>query len=293
MTPKRPAPETRAQPDGPPMHGPLMQDPAGDTLLAEPDGPRVLLEIDPALPVGFVRGRLDIALRGRVISEAAIAEVRLQVDERILAVAAFGQPEAAPVTALPDGTPARQRGFQFNLPCQPDDAVIQASFQLVARTTDDLECAEDFVIDIDTGAPVPATLAAGPARPLAQTGANRPHAVLYIERATIDLDGLLTLEGWAVAARPILAIHIHAGDTRLGTARLGIERDDVAAAYAAYPDARLAGFRFSAVLPNEVRNETRGAAFIRACLLCPYGFAQEEAVPLEYIAGRTLPPTLL
>src|ERR1700712_206185 len=57
--------------------------------------PVIVIEIDPAVSGGYVRGRFDIMIRGRAMSTVAIDEIRLQVDELVTGIASFGQPERA------------------------------------------------------------------------------------------------------------------------------------------------------------------------------------------------------
>ncbi len=75
-----------------------------------------------------------------------------------------------------------------------------------------------------------------------------------------------------------------AGGARVAAARLGGEREDVALAHPAYPNARLSGFGLTIQLPEEDRQ----APNIRVQLVCPNGFAQEETVPVERIQQRPM-----
>ena len=132
----------------------------------------ILIEIDPAVSGGYVHGRFDIMIRGRAVSTAAIEEIRLQVDDWVTSTASFGQPERAASAVMADGTPARQRGFRFNLPRPGDGQAERCAFQIVARTEDGFEYAEDFEIDVDPAAGDPVSIVSGPAR--ANAGAVAP-----------------------------------------------------------------------------------------------------------------------
>jgi ADP-heptose:LPS heptosyltransferase/GT2 family glycosyltransferase len=245
--------------------------------------PVIVVEIDPALSGGYARGRFDIAIRGRAISEAPIAEIRLQVGDWVTSTASFGLPERAAVALMPDGTPGRQRGFQFNLPRPGNGQAEKCAFQIVARTEDGFEYAEDFEIDVDSTAGDPISIVSGPVR--SGAGAVRPYAVMYIERGTIDADGVLAVEGWAVSSGPALAVQIFADEERISKARTGVEREDVAAAFPAYPNARLAGFSLMLQLDEVDRDATR----IRAQIVCPNGFGHEESVPVERLKRQSAP----
>src|ERR1700733_957811 len=80
--------------------------------LAELDAtpaPPILIQIEPTVAGGFIHGRFDLQLRGRVASSATITEVELETDGVVVARTVFGQPERAPSITLPDGTTGRQR----------------------------------------------------------------------------------------------------------------------------------------------------------------------------------------
>jgi O-antigen biosynthesis protein len=254
--------------------------PVADRPVAEPG---IVIEIDPGISGGYVNGRFDIMIRGRVVSTAAIEEIRLEVEDWVISTASFGQPERAAIAVMADGTPARQHGFRFNLPRPGDGQAERCAFQIVARTGDDFEYAERFEIDSDPTSGDPVSIVSGPAR--ASAGAVRPYAAMYIERAAIDADGTLAVEGWAVALGPTLAVQIFADEERISKARIGGERDDVAAAFPAYPNADLSGFSLTLQLDEVDRDAVR----IRAQIVCPNGFGQEESVPVQRLRRRSAP----
>ena len=237
------------------------------------DDPAIVVAIDPVVPGGYVHGRFDFTIRGRCVSAAPIEEIRLQVDDWITSVSCFGQPERAAAALMPDGTPARQRAFQFNLP-RPGGAVGNCEFQIIARTTGGFEFAEDFVIELDAGGDR-AIIISGPTRTI--LGGAQPHAVMYIESATIDPDGLLAVQGWSVSLGPTLAVEIFADEACVSQAWTGGERDDVAVAFPDYPNARLSGFSLTMQLDEVIRKARR----IHARMVCPGGFGHEESIPAE------------
>jgi ADP-heptose:LPS heptosyltransferase/GT2 family glycosyltransferase len=247
-------------------------------------GPVIAIEIDAGISGGYVRGRYDIAIRGRAMSAAPIAEIRLQIGDWVTSTASFGLPERAAVVVMPDGSEGRQRGFQFNLPRPGGGQAERCAFQIVARTEDGFEYSEDFAIDVDPTAGNPVSVASGSVS--VSTNAVRPYAVMYIERGTIDGDGTLSIEGWAVSLGPTLAVQILVDDERISKARIGGERNDVASAFPAYPNARLSGFSLTLQL-DEV---DRDAARIRAQIVCPNGFGHEESIPVERLTRSR--PTL-
>jgi ADP-heptose:LPS heptosyltransferase/GT2 family glycosyltransferase len=298
MTRKKPASQKKVTETREPASGHLNH----DIALAEPDvavltlpepdlleaaaeiaAPLIVVEIDPGVSGGFLHGRFDVAIRGRAASEAAIEEIRLQVDGRVISLSSYGQPDRAANVIMPDGSPGRQRGFQFNLSRPGDGRAERCAFQIVVRTEDGFEHAEDFEIALDPTAGDPLTIVSGPARPGAMS--VRPYAIMYIERGTIDADGMLTVQGWAVSLGPTLAVQIFVDDERISKARIGGDRDDVAAAFPGYPNARLSGFSLSMQLDEVDRDATR----VRAQIVCPNGFGHEESIQVERLLRRSAP----
>jgi hypothetical protein len=217
----------------------------------------VLIEMDTFLSCGAVSDRFDIALRGRVISVDAVEELRLQIDGQVIASASYGLPERAMVGMFPDGTPGRYRGFQFNLP-RPGPAAATCRFDLVARTAGGTEQTETYELDYD-GISGRVAVLSGQSVPGAGGGSVRPHCIAYVERATLDPEGVLTINGWAVAMGPVLALQVFVDEERIGKARYGSERDDVAAVHHSFPNANLSGFVFTTTLPPA----NRDAAYAR------------------------------
>jgi ADP-heptose:LPS heptosyltransferase/GT2 family glycosyltransferase len=258
---------------------------AQDRLDPDEAEPAILIEIDPNLFGGFARDRFDITIRGRVISPADIGQIALKLGEVTISTAFLGQPEREARNRMPDGTEARQRTFQFNLARDPRQQPEQFSFQIVARTTGGFVASENFTLDLDPTAETPLSIIAGPTRYAGTFGGIRPYAIMCLERGTVDRDGNLLVEGWAVALGPILDVQIFADDTRVASAALGAQRDDVGVAYPAYPSARLSGFSLAAYLDDG----SISATTIRAHLICPNGFALESSIPVELIERIAAP----
>jgi ADP-heptose:LPS heptosyltransferase/GT2 family glycosyltransferase len=248
--------------------------------------PFILIEIEAPISGGYVHNRLDLLIRGRTISTTPIKAVRLQVDDLVTSAAAYGQPERAAAAVLPDGRSATQRAFQFNLPRLGDGRPERCRFQIIAQTEDGFEHAQAFEVELDASAPDPISLVAGPTLASAVPGRARPYAAVYIEYGTIDGDGILSVKGWAVALAPMEAVQIFAGEQYIGDATTGAERGDVATVFPGYPNARLSGFSLTLPL-NEANQHTETVC---ARVVCPFGFAQQETIPVERLQRRTLPP---
>jgi ADP-heptose:LPS heptosyltransferase/GT2 family glycosyltransferase len=87
-----------------------------------------------------------------------------------------------------------------------------------------------------------------------------PHLPLEgtVDLATIDTNGRLLVGGWAIGSTEIVAVQVVAGNTSMGLATTGLEREDVAASFPAYPNARNGGFRFESVLSEAQRAALKG-----------------------------------
>ncbi|PPQ37663.1 glycosyltransferase family 9 protein [Rhodopila globiformis] len=242
-----------------------------------PPKPVVLIEIDPALDGSVLHNRFDIMIRGRAIADVPIIEIRLEVGEQVLATAWYGQSGSAGAAVLPGGRPARQRAFQFHLPQLPPGAAAPCAFRIVARTEPGFEAREDFTLSLDTQATPAVSLVSGRSRAGLSVIAVRASVVMHVERAVIDPGGGLSVHGWAVAVVPILAVQAYADGDLVGQAALDAERQDVAAAFAAYPDAGRSGF----VLVVPLRRQDRQVDAVRVRVVCPDGFGHDAIVPVE------------
>jgi len=245
--------------------------------------PLILIQIDPVVSGGFIHGRFDVQIRGRVASPAAIEEVELETGGVVVARAVFGQPHRAPVVTMPDGTRFRHRSFQLSLPRPQARAGAPCLCMIRARTSDGHSYAEVLDLAIDPTAPEPVMVRSGPIMAgLAHTSAW-PQIVLYVERAVLDSDGNLDVVGWAVAMAAVVTVQVFAGERdRLPAAKLGGQRDDVANFYPTYPNARLSGF----ALNGRIDQSVRSLSSVRVQALSMHGFAIEVVVPVERIAAR-------
>ena len=62
--------------------------------------------------------------------------------------------------------------------------------------------------------------------------------MLYVERAALDNRGQLLVHGWAVSLATMMAVQVHVDEARIGAAKFGSRRDDLADAFPAYSNAR-------------------------------------------------------
>jgi ADP-heptose:LPS heptosyltransferase/GT2 family glycosyltransferase len=175
----------------------------------------------------------------------------------------------------------QQRLFRFTLSHRRDVAPGRRPFVIAARTIDGTVQEQAFELEIDPTDVPPVRMIAGPLQPdLGDTTAVAP-AALYVERAMINDAGIIVIDGWGLAHSPIVAIQAFVGETRIQAVRQGIERDDVATAYPAYPNARRSGY----TLTGSVTGADADATTVRVEMLCRQGLAQEVVLPLQRIQG--------
>src|SRR5579872_7164473 len=98
--------------------------------------PKIQVDIDPAIPCGFVHDRYDVLIRGRIESSVAVEEVALLVDGEMIGRVQYGQPDRDAETSLPDGSKAMQYVFHINLPLPRTQAKRTWPCMVVVRTPD-------------------------------------------------------------------------------------------------------------------------------------------------------------
>ncbi|HXT78661.1 MAG TPA: hypothetical protein VN702_03785, partial [Acetobacteraceae bacterium] len=233
--------------------------------------PPIIIQLDPATPVGEVNGRFDMLLRGQIVASEMIEEAALHHAGRVVATLRFVPADHASET-MGNGLRVLRQCFQFNLALTPEQAAGRCKFEVAARCAGIVRH-EAFEVEIGAGRVTP--LAGGFHRGIDTAGAASP-AILFIETASVGRRGALRLEGWAVSRSPLVAIHAFAGDARIGTARLGGIREDVVNAYPGYPNARTSGFVFrsppgAAVGPGDV---------VRLQASCLHGASKDVLVVL-------------
>ena len=244
------------------------------------DTPPILIELDTETSGGFIHDRFDVQLRGRVAAGLPIEALELFADERAVSRIDYGQPHRAPATTLPDGTPGRERMFQFNLPREPAEAEGVCNLRLRAIEPGRPGATRNHSPwRLTRPAREPVRVVSGPQRPLARPGEAARRSSLYVERAAIDADGALLVHGWAVAMNPVVTVQAFLADQRLA------RRADLAGCgttwrhtIAGYPNARPSGFMLTAQLgqrPGQARERVRVQAISRN------GFSHEVLVPLE------------
>ncbi len=248
-----------------------------------------IIEIDPRLTGGFMVDRFDIIIRGRVVSTSPGQEITLICAGEPVSVASYGAPEQAARMVMPGGAPGYQRTFQFTLSRVREQAFGACPVVVSVRTADEVSYQEAFVLMIDPNAVNPITLSDGPAQPLNGDAGIRPPIITYTERATLNDDGVLLVQGWTIGLTKTVAVQLFIDGHRVAAAMLGGRRDDVAYAYPAYPNSMMSGFAATTMLHGAVREAAR--VLVRAT--SHLGFVYEVLVPIERIAVSVAPPPAL
>ena len=249
--------------------------------------PFVQVELDAEASSGFIHGRFDIQLRGRVAAAVAVESLELLIADSAVGRSDYGESSRAPAVTLPDGTPGRERGFLFTLQRQPPKVAGTHTLRVRVIGHDGPLHDQEFTLAIDPTGPEPVQITAGPRRPLLSLSATRPPIILYVERATLTDQGGFLLHGWALAMNPLVTVQAYLGEQRLSAAQLGVPRDDVAAHYTGYPNARTSGF--SLIVQTDPA-QAREVQVVRVQAISRGGFSHQVIVPLERVATpRHLP----
>jgi len=220
--------------------------------------------------------RHDIVISGLVTAEQPIEAVSLVLQGEVKAFALY-----------PWGVDGTQQVFRLGLAQRRDLYKDTTTFEIVARTRDSYEDRAAFTIAADPNDPRIVQITAGPVSDAQLTVERSAPVLLYVETAAVDSDGVLHLVGWAVARTQILAVQVFIDDQRIGSAQLGQIRDDIAAAYPTYPNARPSGFMLSSRLPDDNVPEHVAVEAIDLS-----GSVNRIVVPIDRLAALPTAPEL-
>ena len=110
--------------------------------------------------------------------------------------------------------------------------------------------------------------------------------IVYVERAAIDASGQLSVTGWGIARRRLLAVQAFLEGERVGAALLGVTREDVAALFPGYPGAAGAGFTLTGRLGRDAATADR----LAISAVAEDGTALTLSLPLEHPPRLDLAP---
>jgi ADP-heptose:LPS heptosyltransferase/GT2 family glycosyltransferase len=245
--------------------------------------PLIQIEVDPAVTAGYMHDRYDLMVRGRALSNVPLEEITIRLNGTVIGRVQYGQSER---TALTDGPCALQHGFIINIPLRCPTTHGLCTCILAARTQDG-DCHEQsIVLLVDPLHPMPVTIASGPMSAPAKYTDIHPPVVMYVEQAALDDSGQLLVQGWAVSLAAMVAVQVFVDERCIGAAQLGGSRDDIGAAFPAYPNARSAGFALSKHI--DLANGRISVVRVQAVSL--NGVSHEAVVPLGRVRTLTTGP---
>lgn len=248
--------------------------PARAAPVAEPmAGGFVLIQIDQPKPGDRVQPGAVLSGAGWAIAPADIEAVEIYLDGALLAHAKHGLPRPDVARNFPHYRHVESCGFAFSATVPPGQDISEASELAVAVRTVRGEAGRRSVGLL-------------PAQPRTGAAAETWPIRVFAEEVRLDPAGNLQLRGWALARAPLEEVAVYLGTDRLGEARLGIERPDIAAQYPTYPNARQSGLVFEASLkgrrpgPASLRLQAAAAGERRQVILpltIPPGAAPAKA----------------
>ncbi len=194
------------------------------------------IRLHPSVMSGWAGNRFDIVVTGFVAAELPVQSVSLLVGGEVKAFLLYS------------GSGALRQTFQLTLAQLGPLARTPITIEIAAQTQDEQERRVAFTLALDEHEETTISIAEGPTLQSAEWARVGPPVLMYVEEALLAADGVLQINGWAVAHGPILAVQVLMGDDRVGSAQIGRTRNDVAEKYPTYANARLSGFELSTKL---------------------------------------------
>ena len=218
-----------------------------DAGSARPERRRAIrIDIDPAISAGYIHDRYDLLVRGRVVSDVPVEEIAIRLDDAVIGRVQFGRSDQVPQTSAADDGTGIQHVFHLNLPLRRAEAHRMCTCIVAARTQNGDTHEQSFDLSVDPSSAVPVSVASGPTR--SSLRATRMCGRRWCSMSSArrwTTAGQLLVQGWAVSLTAMVAVQVFIDEERIGAAQLGGQRDDVGAAFPAYPNARLSGFTLS------------------------------------------------
>jgi ADP-heptose:LPS heptosyltransferase/GT2 family glycosyltransferase len=236
----------------------------------------VLINIDQPKPGDQIQPGGLLQGSGWVIAPEDIAEVAVQLDGALLTHARYGLPRPDVARSFPHYRHVDHCGFSFSadLPTEAPpgaDPAQQGQLTVSVRTVGGQAGRKGVRLKL------PGLAAASASSPAVSAEAAWPIR-LAVEEAVVDSSRMLRLRGWAVSAESMQSITVWLGETRLGEARHGLSRPDIANAHPSYANAPEAGWALVRVLADET---PAGPAFVRVQAADSAGHTRQTIVPVE------------
>ena len=181
-----------------------------------------------------------LRVRGWTVGLAAIDEIRVYLEDRLLGVAQKGVPRGDVAAVYPDYPDSAHAGFLL-MHQLGEGAATGQTVRVAARMFGGI------VREARTTLSMPAVI-----RRSAPAAAE---VHLHCDDVALTEDGAVTLTGWAVCAAGLAEIEVELGGTLVGLAETGRDRPDVGNHFPHIPTARSAGFRFAGRAETRVTGE--------------------------------------
>jgi ADP-heptose:LPS heptosyltransferase/GT2 family glycosyltransferase len=237
----------------------------GNIAAAAADEGFILINIDQPKPGEKLHPGATVSGAGWAIAPADIVEVGVYLDDIFLGHGRYGLPRPDVARKFPHYRHVDHCGFAFSATV-PGDAVLTATTQLAITVRTESGHTGRRGVRIEP--PVRAPVAPWPIR-------------VAVEDARIDAQGMLRVNGWAVAHAGVARVALFLGERALGDAERGLDRPDVAGTHPEYADAARSGFAFSC----NVADHPPGAASLRVQVIDRGGQQRPVIVPVK-VPGR-------
>ena len=229
------------------------------------------IRLDGAITAGSTQNRYDVLAAGVVIATDPLESVSLLVNGEVRAYCLYHR------------TDATEHVFRLGLFEREERRSDLTEFELAARTRAGHERRVGFAIATAPNDPDGPRVVTGPVCAAPLSAQDLAPVLLYVETAAVGQNGELRVAGWSVALTPIVAINVFAGEQRIGSADLGLPREDIVRAFPAYPNACVAGFAFAKAFP-----EWDAPATIAVEVVDLSGSVSRAVVPVAPRAGGTV-----
>jgi ADP-heptose:LPS heptosyltransferase/GT2 family glycosyltransferase len=233
-----------------------------------------LLPMLARLEEARVNERGILRVRGWVLSLAAVDQVRVYLDDRLLGIAEKGLAREDVARTHPDYPNATEPGFLLQQEL-PDEGLVDRNVRVVASGVGGIQR--------ELTAPLV----------VAPVIRRRPHEAgveFHCDSVSLSEDGALMVEGWAICPSGIATVTVSLDENEVGEAELGRDRPDVGNRFAGIPSARTAGFRLITRLEGSrwagehiVSLTVRGTAGEQRTVLQP-------VLALEVLGGEAAAP---
>ena len=196
-------------------------------------------------------GRLQV--HGWAVSFTAMVTVQVFTGEERPSAAKLGGKRDDVAKAFPAYPNARMSGFSLSANIdKPLEELATVRIQALSRDgfSQEVTLPVERVRELEAERPPdqpPLAAAPVPLRASARAPSADPRRLirLFCDAAALDIEGNVTVSGWAVCAVGVSAIIVHLDGEAIGEAELGLLREDVGEEYRSIPLARFSGFHFT------------------------------------------------